>query len=120
MIGVPSAPKATGAVLAISASPAAYSGGKPAPIISAAEMATGVPKPAAPSMNAPKLKRSAAPACADRRQRGDRSFTFSNSPASTVSTYKKTAVEHDPADRKQAEAGPVAAADDAPTCHGMP
>ena len=56
MIGVPSAPKATGEVLASSARPAAYSGLKPAPIISAAEMATGVPKPAAPSTNAPKQK----------------------------------------------------------------
>src|SRR4051812_30503953 len=54
VIGVPSAPKATGEVLASSANPAAYSGEKPSPIISAAEMATGVPKPAAPSMNVPK------------------------------------------------------------------
>ena len=48
-IGVPSAPNATGDVFASSASPAAYSGRKPAPSSSAAEMATGVPKPAAPS-----------------------------------------------------------------------
>jgi hypothetical protein len=54
-MGVPNAPNATGAVLAISASPAASNGRNPAPIISAAEMATGVPKPAAPSRNAPKL-----------------------------------------------------------------
>src|SRR5258708_824297 len=56
MIGVPSAPNATGDVLAISARPAAYSGEKPAPINSAAEIATGVTKQAAPSTNAPKLK----------------------------------------------------------------
>ena len=56
MIGMPSEPKATGAVFANSASPAAYSGGKPTPIIKADEMATGAPKPAQPSKNAPKLK----------------------------------------------------------------
>ena len=53
-IGVPSAPKATGAVLAISESPAAASGLNPSPIMIAAVTATGVPKPAAPSKNAPK------------------------------------------------------------------
>src|SRR5262245_5544295 len=53
VMGVPSAPKATGEVLANSASPAAYSGEKPSPISSAAEMATGVPNPAAPSTNEP-------------------------------------------------------------------
>ena len=53
--GVPSAPNATGAVFPMSASPAAGKGLNPSPINMAAEMATGVPKPAAPSMNAPKL-----------------------------------------------------------------
>ena len=48
-------PKATGAVLPMRASPAASSGRKPSPISIAPEIATGVPKPAAPSMNAPKL-----------------------------------------------------------------
>ena len=47
-IGVPIAPKATGAVLAISERPAAYSGVKPSPISSAEQIATGVPKPDAP------------------------------------------------------------------------
>ena len=55
MIGVPSAPKATGAVLAISDRPEAASGEKPRPISIAAVTATGVPKPAAPSKKAPKL-----------------------------------------------------------------
>ncbi len=55
MIGVPSAPNATGAVLAMSESPAAQSGEKPRPMRIAAVTATGVPKPAAPSKNAPKL-----------------------------------------------------------------
>jgi hypothetical protein len=54
--GVPMAPKATGAVLPISDRPAAGSGRKPRPISIAAEIAMGVPKPAAPSMKAPKLK----------------------------------------------------------------
>ena len=56
MTGVPSAPKATGAVLAIRHSPAAESGEKPSPISMAAVTATGVPKPAAPSKKAPKQK----------------------------------------------------------------
>ena len=52
---MPSEPNATGAVLPISASLAASSGLKPSPIINAPLMATGAPKPAAPSMKAPKL-----------------------------------------------------------------
>ncbi len=56
MIGVPSAPKATGAVFAISDRPEACSGLNPSPISRAAVTATGVPKPAAPSKNAPKQK----------------------------------------------------------------
>src|SRR3984957_4776812 len=52
-IGVPSAPKATGAVLAISDRPDAASGEKPRPISTAPVTATGVPKPDAPSKNAP-------------------------------------------------------------------
>ena len=56
MIGVPRAPNATGAVLAISARQAASKAGNPAPVRRAAEIATGAPKPAAPSRNAPKEK----------------------------------------------------------------
>ena len=56
MIGVPSAPKATGAVLAIRERPEASSGEKPRPIRMAPVTATGVPKPEAPSKNAPKQK----------------------------------------------------------------
>src|ERR1700712_6078883 len=52
-IGVPSAPKATGAVLAISDRPDAASGEKPSPIRTAPVIATGVPNPDAPSKNAP-------------------------------------------------------------------
>ena len=55
-IGVPRAPKATGAVLAMSAMQAASSAGNPAPARSAAEIATGAPNPAAPSRKAPNEK----------------------------------------------------------------
>ena len=54
MIGVPSAPNATGAVLAMSDSPDAASGVNPSPISIAPVTATGVPNPDAPSKNAPK------------------------------------------------------------------
>ena len=56
MSGVPMAPKATGAVLPISDRPAAGRGRNPSPMSMAAQMAMGVPNPAAPSMKAPKLK----------------------------------------------------------------
>ena len=56
MMGVPSAPKATGAVLAMSDRPEASSGVKPRPIRMAPVTATGVPKPEAPSKKAPKQK----------------------------------------------------------------
>ena|GEM_PF-4785664 len=56
MTGTPMAPKATGAVLAMRHSPAAYSGLNPMPASMAAVMATGVPKPAVPSRKAPKAK----------------------------------------------------------------
>ena len=55
-IGAPSAPKATGAVFAISERPEAARGEKPNPINIAAVTAIGVPKPAAPSKKAPKQK----------------------------------------------------------------
>ena len=51
---MPSDPKATGAVLAMSASEAAMIGSKPRPASIEAVMATGAPKPAMPSMSAPK------------------------------------------------------------------
>ena len=52
--GIPREPKATGAVLPMSASFAASSGLKPSPTSIAPEIATGAPNPAQPSMNAPK------------------------------------------------------------------
>ena len=54
IMGVPRAPKATGAVFAINARPHAAKGLKPSCIKMAAVIATGVPKPAAPSKKAPK------------------------------------------------------------------
>ncbi len=56
MTGIPSAPKATGAVFPMRARPAAARGLKPRPMSIAAQMATGVPDPDAPSMKAPKEK----------------------------------------------------------------
>ena len=54
--GVPMPPQATGAVLAIRQSKAAWKGLNPRPTRKAAEMATGAPNPAAPSMKAPNEK----------------------------------------------------------------
>ena len=53
MIGVAIAPKATGAVLATSATAAALIGLKPTAISIAAVIATGAPKPASASISAP-------------------------------------------------------------------
>src|SRR5262245_33883515 len=52
-IGVPIAPNATGAVLAIRLSTAAWNGLKPSPTMIAPAIATGVPNPEVPSMIAP-------------------------------------------------------------------
>jgi len=120
MIGVPSPPNATGAVLAISVSPAAYSGGNPAPINSAPDIATGVPNPAAPSKNAPKLK-AIKSACNRRSGEIDTTdaLTLSNDPASTVRTYRKTAVNTiQPIGNKPKHAPKPAAA--IADFHGMP
>src|SRR5205809_1408360 len=51
--GVPIAPHATGDVLASRLSAAAWNGWNPNPIMKAPAIATGAPKPAAPSMKAP-------------------------------------------------------------------
>ena len=56
MIGIAIAPKATGAVLATSATAAALIGWKPSARSMTAEIATGVPKPASASIRAPKQK----------------------------------------------------------------
>lgn len=73
--GMPSEPKATGAVLAISASTAAMIGSKPRPASIAAVIATGAPNPAMPSISAPKqnatsriwMRRSVVSRASDRR-----------------------------------------------------
>ena len=85
MTGTPMAPKATGAVLAIRQMPAAYRGWKPRPTSMAAVMATGVPKPAVPSMKEPKAK-AMKMACKRRSsvRRASDCLICSNSPDSTV------------------------------------
>ena len=55
-IGVAIAPNATGAVLATSATAAAFIGLKPTAISITAVIATGVPNPASASSSAPKQK----------------------------------------------------------------
>jgi hypothetical protein len=53
-VGVPTAPNDTPAAWPTSASATARTGGKPSPTSNGAASATGVPNPAAPSMNSPK------------------------------------------------------------------
>ena len=55
-IGIAIAPKATGAVLATSATAAAFIGLKPTATSMTAVIATGVPNPASASSSAPKQK----------------------------------------------------------------
>ena len=107
-IGVPIAPNATGAVLAMSDSPAAYSGVNPRPISSAEQIATGVPNPDAPSMNAPNenatssawMRRSA-------RQTAHRVLDDLELPGRDGQAVEKDRVEDDPADRQEAVSGAV-------------
>ncbi len=83
-IGMPMPPQATGAVLAIRHSRAAWKGRKPRPTRNAAEIATGAPKPAAPSIRAPKQK--ATSTAWSRRSAESRAidaFMTSNCPVST-------------------------------------
>ena len=56
VMGVPSAPKATGAVLNMRVKVRASSAGMPIMMSNALVMATGVPKPAMPSSRHPKQK----------------------------------------------------------------
>ena len=103
MIGVPSAPKATGAVLAMSDRPDAASGVKPRPISIAPVTATGVPKPAAPSKNAPKAEcdeQQLQPLIA--RDGGDAAAQNREQAALVRQLIEKDDVEHDPADREEA------------------
>ena len=89
IIGMPIAPKATGAVLAIRHMPAAYNGLKPRPTSNAADIATGAPKPAAPSKNAPN-ENAIKSACKRRSSVIDNTelLMISNWPVFTVSLYK--------------------------------
>ena len=91
-IGMPMPPQATGAVLAIRQSNAAWNGWNPNPTRNAAEIATGAPKPAAPSMSAP--KQNATRTAWSRRSADSRAtevFITSNCPVATVMSYRNTA-----------------------------
>ena len=91
--GMPIDPKATGAVLASNASTAALIGSNPRLARIAAEMATGAPKPAIPSIRAPKqnatssawTRRSSVSRVSERR-------ITSKSPLAMVRLWKKTAL----------------------------
>src|SRR6059036_49705 len=90
--GVPIAPHATGDVLAIKLSAAAWNGLNPRPIMKAPAMATGAPNPAAPSMNAP--KQNATSSSCNRRSAvmpATDSFMISNCPVNTEMSYRYTA-----------------------------
>src|SRR6266487_2227348 len=90
--GVPIAPHATGDVLAIKLSAAAWNGLNPSPIMKAPAIATGAPKPAAPSMNAP--KQNATSSNCSRRSAvipATDSFMISNWPVNTEMSYRYTA-----------------------------
>ena len=84
-MGIPREPKATGDVLATKQRTAAYNGLNPSPTSIAAVIATGAPKPAAPSRNAPKEK-PIRRACSLRSlvMAAIESFTISNCPVLTV------------------------------------
>ena len=92
IIGVPTDPKATGAVFAIKHKPAAYKGLKPRPTNIAPEIATGAPKPAAPSKKAPN-ENAIKSACSLRSgvMEAINDFITSNWPLLTVTLNKKTA-----------------------------
>src|SRR6266550_4692313 len=90
--GVPIAPHATGDVLAIKLSAAAWNGLNPRPIMKAPAIATGAPNPAAPSMKAP--KQNATSSSCNRRSAvmpATDSFMISNWPVNTEMSYRYTA-----------------------------
>src|SRR6266566_3559316 len=90
--GVPMAPQATGDVLAIRLSAAAWNGWKPRPIMKAPAIATGAPNLAAPSMKAP--KQNATSSSCRRRSAvipATDSFMISNWPVNTEMSYRYTA-----------------------------
>ena len=82
---MPIPPQATGAVLAIRQSRAAWNGRNPRPTRNAAEIATGAPNPAAPSISAPK-QNATSTACSRRSadSRAIEAFITSNCPVSTA------------------------------------
>ena len=90
--GMPIEPNATGAVFASRQMPAAKNGEKPSPVSIAAATATGVPKPAAPSTNAPNAN-AISIACSRRSvvRPPIESLMISKLPVSSVMRYSTTA-----------------------------
>ncbi len=105
---MPKEPKATGDVLASKARLAAYSGEKPMPISRAAQMATGVPNPAAPSKNVPKQK-AIKRACIRRSGEIAATLPFDDLelPGANRQVEQEDRRQDDPADGHQAKAGAV-------------
>src|SRR6185503_15552549 len=91
-IGVPIAPNATGAVLAIRLSTADWNGLKPSPTMIAPAIATGVPNPEVPSMIAPN-ENAMSKTCSRRSNEMWMidSLTISNFPVTTVIVYRNIA-----------------------------
>ena len=109
-IGIAIAPNATGAVLATSATDAAFIGLKPRPTSIDAVIATGVPKPASASSSAPKenamitawMRWSSRDALERAPQHGE-------VPGALGHVVDPDRVEDDPHDREQAEGGALEA-----------
>src|SRR5215831_14059629 len=92
VIGIAIDPNATGAVFASRQIAAALNGEKPSPVSMAAATATGVPKPAAPSMNAPNAKAiSSACSLGSVVRCPMESFRMSNLPVSRMMRYSRMA-----------------------------
>ena len=106
--GMPIEPKATGDVLANRQMAAALNGENPKPVNIAAATATGVPKPAAPSTNAPNAK-PIKMACrrGSEVRRPTEALMISNFPVSTLTRNRRDRPVDDPGDREEPERGTV-------------
>ena len=110
MIGTAIAPKATGAVLATSATEAALIGWKPRPMSMTEQIATGVPKPARASSRAPKQKAmmTACTRWSSLRRPNERRMT-AKCPLRSSSVVDPDRVDDDPHDREEPEGGALGA-----------
>ncbi len=110
--GVPIAPQATGAVLAIRLSAAAWNGRKPRPIMKAPAIATGAPNPAQPSMNAPKQNATSKNLqAAIRRDSGDgllHDFELAGFDGNVIEVHRG---EHDPGNFQNAKCDAIGKAE---------